>query len=140
MSLVEGSAGVLARAVGPRASVREGVGGQLVYSTSSMLRLIEATGGDIVGANLDPSHLMWMGADIPTVIRTLGDAIFHVYAKDIRINDWISARDGLLDTVPITEPGSRAWNYGRSDSAIPAARPPGPTWRTTYGTLAMTAR
>lgn len=43
--------------------------------------------------------------------RTLGDAIFHVHAKDIRINDWIAARDGLLDTVPITEPGSRAWNY-----------------------------
>jgi hypothetical protein len=35
--------------------VREGVGGQLVYSTSSMLRLIEATGGDIVGANLVPA-------------------------------------------------------------------------------------
>jgi sugar phosphate isomerase/epimerase len=76
-----------------------------------MLRLIEATGGDVVGANLDPSHLMWMGADIPTVIRTLGEAIFHVHAKDIRINEWISARDGLLDTVPVTEPGSRAWNY-----------------------------
>jgi sugar phosphate isomerase/epimerase len=67
--------------------------------------------GDVVGANLDPSHLMWMGADIPTVIRTLGEAIFHVHAKDIRVNDWISARDGLLDTVPITEPGARAWNY-----------------------------
>ena len=34
------------------------------------------SGGDVVGANLDPSHLMWMGADISTVIRTLGDAIF----------------------------------------------------------------
>jgi sugar phosphate isomerase/epimerase len=89
----------------------EACGGQLVHSTSTMLRLIEATGADVVGANLDPSHLMWMGADIPTVIRTLGDAIFHVHAKDIRINNWISARDGLLDTVPITEPGSRAWNY-----------------------------
>ena len=64
-----------------------------------MLRLIDATDGDVVGA------------DIPTVIRTLGDAIFHVHAKDIRTNDWIAARDGLLDTVPITEPDSRAWNY-----------------------------
>src|ERR1700755_1067330 len=34
-----------------------------------------------------------------------------LHAKDIRINDWVSTRDGLLDTVPITEPGSRAWNY-----------------------------
>jgi sugar phosphate isomerase/epimerase len=89
----------------------EACGGQLVHNTSTMLRLIDATDSDVVGANLDPSHLMWMGADIPTVIRTLGPAIFHVHAKDIRINDWIAARDGLLDTVPITEPGSRAWNY-----------------------------
>jgi sugar phosphate isomerase/epimerase len=89
----------------------EACGGQLVHNTSTMLRLIEATDSDVVGANLDPSHLMWMGADIPTVIRTLGTAIFHVHAKDIRVNDWIAARDGLLDTGPITEPGSRAWNY-----------------------------
>jgi sugar phosphate isomerase/epimerase len=89
----------------------EACGGQLVHNTSTMLRLIDATDSDVVGANLDPSHLMWMGADIPTVIRTLGTAIFHVHAKDIRINDWIAARDGLLDTVPITEPGQRAWNY-----------------------------
>ena len=99
-----------ARDRGVRLAV-EACGGQLVHSTSTMLRLIEATGGDVVGANLDPSHLMWMGADIPTVIRSLGEAIFHVHAKDIRINDWVSTRDGLLDTVPITQPGSRAWNY-----------------------------
>lgn len=99
-----------ARDRGVRLAV-EACGGQLVQSTSTMLRLIEATGGDVVGANLDPSHLMWMGADIPTVIRSLGEAIFHVHAKDIRINDWVSTRDGLLDTVPITQPGSRAWNY-----------------------------
>jgi sugar phosphate isomerase/epimerase len=89
----------------------EACGGQLVHSTSTMQRLIEATGGDVVGANLDPSHLMWMGADIPTVIRTLGEAIFHVHAKDVRINRWISDRDGVLDTVSHTKPGSRAWNY-----------------------------
>jgi sugar phosphate isomerase/epimerase len=101
-------------------------------------RLIESTGGGIVGANLVPSHLMWMGADIPIVMRTLGDAIFHVRAKDIHINDWISARDGLLDTVFITELRSRAWDYGCSDSAILATRSSGPTSCTTYGPLAMT--
>jgi sugar phosphate isomerase/epimerase len=54
---------------------------------------------------------MWMGADIPTVIRTLGEAIFHVHAKDVRINRWVADHDGVLDTVPHTDPGSRAWNY-----------------------------
>ncbi|MFC0450147.1 sugar phosphate isomerase/epimerase family protein [Rhodococcus jostii] len=89
----------------------EACGGQLVHSASTMLRLIESVGDDVVGANLDPSHLMWMGADIPTVIRTLGKSIFHVHAKDIRINTWAAQRDGLLDTVPLTDPLERAWNY-----------------------------
>ncbi|MFI6578541.1 sugar phosphate isomerase/epimerase family protein [Nocardiopsis sp. NPDC050513] len=100
-----------ARDKGVRLAV-EACGGQLVHSVSSMVRLIESVGDpEVVGANLDPSHLMWMGADIPTVIRELGGSIFHVHAKDIRVNGPRAARDGLLDTVAITDPGDRAWNY-----------------------------
>jgi hypothetical protein len=84
---------------------------QLVYSSSTMLRLIESAGEDVVGANLDPSHLIGMGADIPTVIRTLGESIFHVHAKDARINTVVTARDGLLTTHPIEKANVRAWNY-----------------------------
>jgi sugar phosphate isomerase/epimerase len=84
---------------------------QLVYSSSTMLRLIENAGEDVVGANLDPSHLMGMGADIPTVIRTLGESIFHVHAKDTRINTAVTARDGLLTTHPMEKANIRAWNY-----------------------------
>lgn len=84
---------------------------QLVYNPSTMHRLIDSVGDDAVGANLDPSHMMWMGADIPTVIRALGDSIIHVHAKDMRINTHIADRDGLLDNVPMTDPGNRAWNY-----------------------------
>jgi sugar phosphate isomerase/epimerase len=100
----------LARDKGVRLAI-EACGSQLVYSVSTMFRLIDAVGDDVVGANLDPSHLMWMGADIPTVIRALGPAIFHVHAKDIRVNRPQANRDGLLDTVPIERAGDRAWNY-----------------------------
>ena len=100
----------LARDKGVRLAI-EACGSQLVYSVSTMFRLIDAVGDDVVGANLDPSHLMWMGADIPTVIRALGPAIFHVHAKDIRVNRPQANRDGLLDTVPIARAGDRAWNY-----------------------------
>jgi sugar phosphate isomerase/epimerase len=100
----------LARDKGVRLAI-EACGGQLVYSVSSMFRLLDAVGDDVVGANLDPSHLMWMGADIPTVIRALGPAIYHVHAKDIRVNRPQANRDGLLDTVPIERAGDRAWNY-----------------------------
>lgn len=89
----------------------EACGGQLVHNVSGLLRLIDAVGDDVLGANLDPSHLMWMGADIPTVIRSLGSAIYHVHAKDVRVETPHAARDGLLDTLPITRARDRAWNY-----------------------------
>lgn len=99
-----------ARDQGVRLAV-EACGGQLVHNVSTLLRLIDAVGDDVVGANLDPSHLMWMGADIPTVIRSLGSAIYHVHAKDVRVETPHAARDGLLDTLPVDRARDRAWNY-----------------------------
>jgi len=99
-----------ARDKGVRLAI-EACGSQLVYNVSTLLRLIDAAGDDVVGANLDPSHLMWMGADIPTVIRSLGSAIFHVHAKDIRVQRPQADRDGLLDILPIERAGHRSWNY-----------------------------
>ena len=46
--------------------------------------------GSRFGANLDPSHLMAMGADIPTVIRTVCESIIHVHATDTRINTTVT--------------------------------------------------
>lgn len=99
-----------ARDQGVRLAV-EACGGQLVHNVTGMRRLIEATDDEVVGANLDPSHLMWMGADVASVIRELGPSIFHVHAKDVRINRAVAARDGLLETGPETRPNDRAWNY-----------------------------
>ena len=59
-------------------------GYQNVYSVATLKRLRDAV-GDTVGANLDPSHLMWMGADPLAAARALGDAIYYVHAKDTRI-------------------------------------------------------
>jgi sugar phosphate isomerase/epimerase len=84
---------------------------QLVFNPTTLLRLREAAGGDVIGANLDPSHLMWMGADILSVIRGLGDAIFHVHAKDARIERQNSAINGILDTLPPAAAAHRSWNY-----------------------------
>jgi sugar phosphate isomerase/epimerase len=89
----------------------EACGGQLVHTVSGLHRLIDATDSEVVGANLDPSHLMWMGADIPTVIGSLAGSIFHVHAKDVRVNRAVAGRDGLLDPTPIDRARDRAWNY-----------------------------
>lgn len=85
-------------------------GNQLVYSASTLLRLRAAVGPQ-VGANLDPSHPMWMGADPRALARELDGAIYNVHVKDVRIQPHISDANGVLDTQPPSEYRTRAWNY-----------------------------
>lgn len=84
---------------------------QLVFNVASLRRLQSIVGDDVVGANLDPSHLMWMGADILSVIRALGSSIFHVHAKDARVETANTAVNGLLDPLPPAQAAERSWNY-----------------------------
>ena len=85
-------------------------GHQAVYHPTSLLRLRDAV-GERVGANYDPSHPMWMGADPLAAIRALGDAIYYVHAKDTRIEPIPAGIDGVLDTHPAEEVKARSWNY-----------------------------
>lgn len=82
---------------------------QLVYSVPGLLRLREAV-GTTVGANLDPSHLFWMGADPLAAAGALDGAIHHVHAKDTRIESR-SAVASRLETIPNERTDERAWNY-----------------------------
>lgn len=84
--------------------------GFCVYNTQSLLRLREAVGPEI-GANFDPSHLIWQGMDPVVVIRTLKDAIFHVHAKDTRVDKYNTARTGVLDMTPYADVMNRAWSF-----------------------------
>ncbi|MEZ5087008.1 MAG: sugar phosphate isomerase/epimerase [Tessaracoccus sp.] len=92
-------------------------GNQLVYSPPGLLRLREAI-GDIIGANFDPSHLMWMGADPLAAIEALSSAIYHVHAKDTRIEDAVGWRS-RLETLPNSETDRRAWNFVAVGSGHP---------------------
>ena len=85
-------------------------GNQLVYNVPSLLRLRQAV-GPVVGANLDPSHLMWMGANPIAAIDALGDAIFHVHAKDTFLNKPRQATTSLLENGPLTDVPARSWSY-----------------------------
>ena len=51
--------------------------GFCVYNPETLLRLREACGTEI-GANFDPSHLIWQGIDIPTAIRELSGCIYFL--------------------------------------------------------------
>jgi len=99
-----------ARAAGVARLCLELHGHQNVYNVATLHRLRNAV-GPVVGANYDPSHLFWMGADPLAATRALGDAIYHVHAKDTRIDAVNAAVNGVIDTVPAERLRERAWGY-----------------------------
>jgi sugar phosphate isomerase/epimerase len=85
-------------------------GHQLVYNVPTLLKLREEV-GDAVGANLDPSHLFWMDADPLVAIDALGDAIYHVHAKDTFMNKPALDLTSRLETIRHENVKDRSWNY-----------------------------
>jgi sugar phosphate isomerase/epimerase len=81
-----------------------------VYNPETLLRL-RGEAGDALGMNLDPSHLWWQGIDIPVAIAALGEAIFHVHAKDVAINPAMRDRNGVLDTKSYADLARRSWIF-----------------------------
>lgn len=84
--------------------------GFCVYNPETLLRLREAVGPEI-GANYDPSHLVWQGIDPVASIRKLGDAIFHFHAKDTKVDAMNTAVNGVLDTKPYGDEIHRSWIF-----------------------------
>ncbi len=105
--------------------------GFVVYSPETMLRL-RALAGPTIGCNYDPSHMFWQGIDPIAAIRLLGDAIFHVHAKDTQLFESNLPLSGVLDTKPYTDERHRAWifrtcGYGHGEA----------WWREFVSTLRM---
>lgn len=84
--------------------------GFCVYNTHTMLKIREAVGEEL-GANLDPSHLVWQGMDPIAVIKELKDAIFHFHAKDTKIDAANTALNGVLDTRHYSDELNRSWIF-----------------------------
>lgn len=84
--------------------------GFVVYSPETMLKL-RSLAGPSIGCNYDPSHMFWQGIDPIAAIRILGDAIFHVHAKDTQIYERILPLTGVLDTKPYTDERNRSWIF-----------------------------
>jgi sugar phosphate isomerase/epimerase len=107
--------------------------GFLVYNPETLLRL-RAAAGERIGANFDPSHLVWQGIDPVEAIKELGaaGAIFHAHAKDTRVDQANVRRNGVLDTKAYDRALDRAWTfrtvgYGNGE----------PFWRDIVSTLRL---
>ncbi|MBQ7152434.1 MAG: sugar phosphate isomerase/epimerase [Clostridia bacterium] len=84
--------------------------GFCVYNPETLLRLRNAC-GDAIGANIDPSHLVWQGMDPVAVARELAGCIYHVHAKDTKIDAYNVAKNGVLDTKHYSDEIHRAWVF-----------------------------
>jgi len=84
--------------------------GEMVFNPEGLLRLRDAV-GPVIGCNLDPSHLFWQGMDILEVIRALGPAIYHVHAKDSRLDAHNVRVNGVLDAKDFQDWAGRSWIF-----------------------------
>lgn len=93
--------------------------GFVVYNTETLLKLRDACGKNL-GANFDPSHFFWQGIDPCESVKALGGkAIFHVHAKDSRVDPQNAAVNGVLDNKHYGDVANRSWvfrtcGYGHS--------------------------
>jgi sugar phosphate isomerase/epimerase len=105
--------------------------GFCVYNPESLLKLRAAV-GDTIGANFDPSHLVWQGMDIPAALRVLHGAIHHFHAKDVRVDPYNVAKCGVLDVKHYGDELNRSWvfrtvGYGHGEE----------WWRTVFSELQL---
>jgi sugar phosphate isomerase/epimerase len=84
--------------------------GFVVYNPETLLKL-RSIAGPGLGCNFDPSHLFWQNIDPIAAVRLLGDAIFHVHAKDTQLYHANLPLTGVLDTRPYTDERNRSWIF-----------------------------
>jgi sugar phosphate isomerase/epimerase len=71
-------------------------GNNLAVSPAIWRRMFEIVPDRNFGLNLDPSHLLWQFIDAERVIHDFKDRIFHVHAKDLRVDKEGLYQNGIL--------------------------------------------
>jgi len=105
--------------------------GFCVYNPETLLKLRAAV-GDSIGANFDPSHLYWQGMDPVAAILALKDCIFHFHGKDVKIDSYNTAVNGVLDTKHYGDEINRSWVFRTIGYGHDASQ-----WRGMFSALRM---
>ncbi len=61
-------------------------GGKNIATSPKIWRRLFNDLGDNIGLNYDPSHMVWQHMDYLAPMREFKDRLFHVHAKDVRID------------------------------------------------------
>lgn len=59
-------------------------------------RLFEDLNSHSIGLNYDPSHMVWQGMDYLKPLRNFSDRLFHLHAKDVRVDQEKLDEYGIL--------------------------------------------
>jgi sugar phosphate isomerase/epimerase len=88
----------------------EPIAGFMVYNGQTFLRLRDAC-GETLQANIDPSHIWWMGIDPLVFVEQLRGAIGYAHAKDVALDPRRTAADGVVPACRYDDWGARSWIY-----------------------------
>jgi sugar phosphate isomerase/epimerase len=85
-------------------------------------RMFNDIPSDFFGLNYDPSHLVWQQMDWELPLREYTDKLFHVHAKDVRVDPVRLNRVGImahpLEYHTPKLPGAGEINWGRFVSVL----------------------
>jgi len=97
-------------------------GKNMAYSPAIWRRMFEAIPDVNFGLNYDPSHMVWQHMDPIAPLKEFADRIFHVHAKDVRIDRDLLNSVGIL-AAPLEYhmpklPGMGEVDWGRFFSVL----------------------
>ena len=71
-------------------------GKNLAHSPAIWRRMFDAIPSDCFGLNYDPSHPVWLQMDYLKPMRDFSHKLFHVHAKDVRVDQHLLDELGIL--------------------------------------------
>lgn len=84
--------------------------GEIAFDYYTFKRLLKEFGfRRTLGCNFDPSHLLWQGVDPCVFLHDFADRIYHVHAKDVKMN--LNGRTGVLGSHITFGNVERGWNF-----------------------------
>jgi sugar phosphate isomerase/epimerase len=97
-------------------------GKNLAHSPAIWRRMFEAIPSDNFGLNYDPSHPVWLQMDYLKPMRDFSHKLFHMHAKDVRVDQHLLNELGILahpnDYHTPKLPGMGDVNWGQFFSVL----------------------
>jgi len=97
-------------------------GKNIAHTPEIWHRLFTDLGSTFIGLNYDPSHMIWQHMDELKPIRKFSDRLFHIHAKDVRLDQERLDEVGILATPNSFHtpklPGMGDVNWGKFFSAL----------------------